>query len=93
MGTNLASVLSDAEGQQIYNIWIEETNKFSSFCATDASGECLFPYIGLTRPAGVANTNEWKSLKWTDGNDLVYVDWGSGQPDIRNKLVNLMYRY
>ena len=83
-------MLSESESQQIYNIWKEETNKLASFCATDSSGECLFPYIGLTRPAGVDNTNQWKALKWTDGNDLVYVDWGSGQPDISIKLFNVM---
>lgn len=89
----MASVLSENEARQIYNVFQELTGRLSSFCMTDASGQCLLPFIGLKRPAGTAGTtrSSWTSLKWTDGNDISYFDWGSGEPNIGIRLSNLMY--
>ena len=81
MGVELASVLSDREGRQIYTLFTEASLIKQSFCSTDTTGECLFPYIGLRKPFGVLNSlSNWQSLKWTDGNDVSYVNWGSGEP-------------
>ena len=87
MNAELASVLSHAEGEQIYNLWQEESGKLGSYCSSDASGDCIYPYIGLIKPAGVSNANKWSALKWTDGNDLDFVDWGGGKPDISKALI------
>ena len=77
-------MLSPAESQQIYAIWSEESARLSSYCATDSTCECIYPYIGLRRDAGVSNVNNWRALSWTDGNELAYVNWGVGEPDISN---------
>ena len=82
-GVEMASVLSEKEGTQIYNIFDVQSTRRASYCSTDSSGVCEYPYIGLKRPSGTSKTLLWKpNVKWTDGNSLDFTDWGSGEPDL-----------
>ena len=82
-GVEMASVLSEKEGTQIYNIFDVQSTRRASYCSTDSSGVCEYPYLGLKRTSGTSNTLLWKpNVKWTDGNSLDFTDWGSGEPDL-----------
>ena len=82
-GVEMASVLSEKEGTQIYNIFDVQSTRRALYCSTDSSGVCEYPYIGLKRASGTSNTLLWKpNVKWTDGNSLDFTDWGSGEPDL-----------
>ena len=79
LGLKVASVLSDKEGKQIYDIFTQAASQKRNFCAEDSNGQCEFPFIGLKRDSG--DRADFLDQQWTDGNFLRYTDWGSGEPD------------